>query len=337
MAIPLRMARGTTAIGSLSAGTYSVRVTSETGYVAELHDNLPCIASDCPTTAGTPVVLADGGSATINFALAPEGRIAGTVSRTGSGALAGASVSIYNASTSLVKSVTTDAAGAYVANGLAAGNYFVRVGNELYNDKPCLLSCMIAAGTPVAVTAGATTSGIDIALPRGGSISGTVVAEGSLTPLANVPVSVFHGELEVGRRDHECEWSVHGRLPVGGYLPPAPRRRGQSFHHSGSGRGRGCHRDHAVASQHGRDFRPRQPAVLSQAAGLIWRTPQVEIYTSTGTSVGLAVNDPAFVATGRRGLSDLQFLAVRAAGRSVLSGRPRYSGRSVQPIFCVNG
>ena len=185
-------------IGSLSAGTYFVRVNLATGYAMELHDNLPCIASDCPTTAGTPVVLADGGNATVNFALAPEGRIAGTVSLTGSGPLPGASVSIYNASTSLVKSVTADGAGAYVANGLAAGNYFVRVGSELYNDKPCFLSCMIASGTPVAVTAGATTSGIDIALPRGGSISGTVVAEGTMTPLANVPVTVVLGDVEIG-------------------------------------------------------------------------------------------------------------------------------------------
>ena len=32
-------------IGSLSAGTYFVRVTSASGYVSELHDNLPCIAA----------------------------------------------------------------------------------------------------------------------------------------------------------------------------------------------------------------------------------------------------------------------------------------------------
>ena len=325
-------------IGSLSAGTYFVRVNLATGYAMELHDNLPCIASDCPTTAGTPVVLADGGSATVNFALAPEGRIAGTVSLTGSGPLPGASVSIYNASTSLVKSVTADGAGAYVANGLAAGNYFVRVGSELYNDKPCFLSCMIASGTPVAVTAGATTSGIDIALPRGGSISGTVVAEGSYDAarerasdgvLRRTWRSAVRPRMRVvSSRSAPCRRVPTAYAPASrAILPPRwwwPRERMSRASRCrcpapeewpAASTCRACPRrgvDHGDAE--GRDL--HVGGDLGGRGGErsgVWSRPR------------------------RRLLSDFQFLDVRVAGRSVLSGRPRYSGRSVQPIFCVNG
>ncbi len=284
-------------LGSLGAGTYFVRVTSEIGYVTELHDNLPCVASDCPTTAGTPVLLADGGSATINFALAPEGRIAGTVSRTGSGALVGATVVIYNASTSLGKSVTTNDTGAYVANGLAAGNYFVRVGNELYNDKPCFLSCMIAAGTPVTVSAGSTTSGIDIALPRGGSISGTVVSEGSMTPLSNVPVSVVQGELEVGRPTTNASGQFTiAFLSAGTYhLSPGGAVNPSTTVVVTDGADVGGI-TLSLPNTGGLSGRVNLPC-FPNPVGLVLSAPQVEVYTSAGTSVGMAVSDPPMVPT----------------------------------------
>ena len=64
----------------------------------------------------------------------------------------------------------TNASGVYSAFGLAAGNHFVRTSNtfgfldQLYNGFPCVPGCTVTAGTPVAVTGGATTSAINFGL-----------------------------------------------------------------------------------------------------------------------------------------------------------------------------
>ena len=177
----------------LQPGTYFLKGLSD-GYVPELHGGLACVAADCSVTAGTPVVVTAGGVTTVDFALARAGAFAGTVRRASNGTgLPGLSMFVYNASTSLVTSVVTGAGGVYTVEGLAAGSYFARVnaGNtgqdylsELYGGIVCpSVACHVSFGTPIAVTSGATTSGIDFPLDQGGTISGTVVADGTSAPL----------------------------------------------------------------------------------------------------------------------------------------------------------
>ena len=110
-------------------GTYFVKVSQAPGYVPELHSNIACIAADCPVTSGTPVVLASGSSATVDFALAREGIFTGTVRRASDGSgIGGLHVHVYNASTSLVNTgtslspVTTGLDGTYSVGGLSAGD-----------------------------------------------------------------------------------------------------------------------------------------------------------------------------------------------------------------------
>ena len=199
-----------------------MKVSQAPGYVPELHNNIACIAADCPVTSGTPVVLASGSSAVVDFALAKEGIFSGTVRRASDGSgIGGLHVHVYNASTSLVTTgtvfspVTTGLDGTYSVAGLAAGTYFARVSigssspiggidfiPELYGGRPCprhvpVTDCRIASGAPIVVNAGATTSGIDFSLDAGATISGTVVAEDTLAPLANVPVAAFAGDVQV--------------------------------------------------------------------------------------------------------------------------------------------
>ncbi len=202
--------------------TYFVKVSQAPGYVPALHNNIACIAADCPVTSGTPVVLASSSSAVVDFALAKEGIFSGTVRRASDASgIGGLHVHVYNASTSLVTTgttfspVTTGLDGTYSVGGLAAGTYFARVSfgsssptggidfiPELYGGLPCprhvpVTDCRIASGTPIVVNAGATTSGIDLSLDAGATISGAVVAEDTLAPLANVPVAAFAGDAQV--------------------------------------------------------------------------------------------------------------------------------------------
>src|SRR4029453_16102186 len=81
----------------------------------------------------------------------------------------------------------SDADGHYVTGpGLPTGSYRARSRaagyfNELYDDIECasLDGCDMGPGTPIAVTTGLMTSGIDFALDRAGSLSGRVTDKAS--------------------------------------------------------------------------------------------------------------------------------------------------------------
>jgi alpha-tubulin suppressor-like RCC1 family protein/uncharacterized surface anchored protein len=185
----------------LAPGTYYVRTSNSLGYIDELYSDLPCPVGTCPPFAAGASVAVTAGTATsdISFALALGGTVTGSVTDATSGApLANVSVTVYTASGSNAGSATTNASGVYSKTGLVTGTYFVRTSNslgyidELYNNLPCPGgSCTVTAGSGVSVTAGVTTSGIDFGLVVGGSITGTVTAAGTGSPLANVSVSVY--------------------------------------------------------------------------------------------------------------------------------------------------
>jgi hypothetical protein len=133
-------------------------------------------------------------------------------------------------------------------------------------------------------------------LPRGGSISGTVVAEGSMTPLANVRVSVFHGELEGSATTNSSGQFTAASLSAGTYrlrpgvagVPSTTVVVAEGADVTGI--------TLSLPNTGGISGRVNLPCP-SHVAGLILGTPQVEIYTSGGASVGVAVNDPVMVST----------------------------------------
>ena len=166
-------ASGVYAKTGLAEGTYYVWTVNALGYLDELYNNIPCPGGTCTVTGGTGVSVTAGTTTTgINFGLTTSGSISGTVTDASSGAvLAGAGVAVYNSSGGFGGYFTTNASGVYTAGGLATGSYYVRTSNalgyvdELYDNLTCAgLSCSVTTGTPVSVTTGATTSGIDFAL-----------------------------------------------------------------------------------------------------------------------------------------------------------------------------
>jgi hypothetical protein len=224
-------------IVNLTPGSYFVRASAPPGHVAELHNNIACIAVDCPPTAGTPVVVAASGTTTVDFSLAKEGLITGTVRRAANGTGIGTiQVAIYNANTSLVTTVATASDGTYVVKGLATGTYLARTYHlfgdtstvdyvtELYGGVSCPTrlperDCRILASAPIAVTAGASTSGVDFLLDKGASITGKVTtAESAGTAINNATVLAYLGEIEMARgtADATGTYTIKG-LPAGRY------------------------------------------------------------------------------------------------------------------------
>lgn len=104
-------------------------------------------------------------------------------------------IEVYNAAGALVatKALFGSSPVSYTVDGLPTGTYYVKAAStaatgrpsppagrfvdQLYRGVVCVAEdCAPTSGTPVSVTAGASTTGIDFALEYGGSITGTVAA-----------------------------------------------------------------------------------------------------------------------------------------------------------------
>jgi hypothetical protein len=205
-------ATGTFLIPDLRPGTYSIIAPSvPQGFVPQLFNGVPALhcaevssfitercAADLRT--GTPVSVTAGTTkAGINIALARGGAISGRV--TLAGGVPG-SVTVYDATGTAVQGASLDSAGNYHVAGLPSGTYFVEASAwlgfpvaRLYASIACLGSfdCLPTTGTPVSVVSGSVTSGIDIALPAGRSITGTIVSTAGAAPV-QATVSVYSGD-----------------------------------------------------------------------------------------------------------------------------------------------
>ena len=176
------------------------------------------------TTIGTPVAVTAGTTHTgVNFAMGAGGSLSGTVTDAGTGVpLQGVQIAAYGSTGQWLKTVPTDAVGAFTMSGLPAGTYYVSTSvpvlpppfyiDELFDNLPCLgcvtitgaafpivtLPCTqsctpVTSGTQVVVTNGTTRTGVDFALATGaGVITGVVTDAVTGIGLVNVQVSVYN-------------------------------------------------------------------------------------------------------------------------------------------------
>jgi protocatechuate 3,4-dioxygenase beta subunit len=144
------------------------------------------------------------------------GQIAGTVSDPSGAPLAGVSVDVYTTVYGVfVASTSTDASGRYTVPGVPAGAYAMLFGSsnaELvyrwYNDEQSLFWA-----DAVAVTAGATTGGIDTTLGPPGTISGRVTDPAG-NPLSDVAAMAPGGTAVT---DADGRYTITG-LAAGDYV-----------------------------------------------------------------------------------------------------------------------
>ncbi len=219
-----------TSYRGLSSGTYYARTWNASGYIDELYNNISCPGGSCTVTSGTPISVTAGTTTTgIDFGLAAGGRISGTVSDAGTGLpLGGVYVYVYNSAGSSMTYGRTDCMGVYTTySGLPPGTYYARTWNslgyidKLYDNISCPGgACTVASGTAITVSAGATTTGIDFGMARGGRISGTVTDAGTSLPLAEVAVYVHNstgGSVTSVSTDSSGVYTTYSGLPSGTY------------------------------------------------------------------------------------------------------------------------
>lgn len=174
-------ASGAYALEGLPAGSYYLRaVPFGLGHVQELYDGIPCPGAGCDPGSGTPVEVALGTTTgSRDFSLKAGGAIRGTVRDAVTGrASIGGDVIVYTRVGTLARTsghaMVDYGTGEYVVNGLPAGTYYAHTSlsgyrDEIYDDVSCQAQrCsdyeLLTKGTPLTVTRGGVSAGIDFAV-----------------------------------------------------------------------------------------------------------------------------------------------------------------------------
>lgn len=185
-----------------SNGQYATPATLTPGIVYRVRAHGPGVAPQYwsfKTTAATadPVVITASADFVADFEMADGHGVSGTIRRGDTGAgLEGAIVELFEAASNrFVHSTTTNAVGAYTTFGVSPGTYKVRArccsdgfATRFYAVPPAA-GTSFASATPVSAGA-APVGGIDITLPLGGRITGTV-RDTAGNPLGAALVDVF--------------------------------------------------------------------------------------------------------------------------------------------------
>jgi RHS repeat-associated protein len=215
-------ASGHYTVSLYTAGRYSVEFFPSGDYLGQYYDDKESFgeAEELTVGAGAAVTGIDG-------ALVHAGHIKGTVTASSGGAaLEGIEVCAESTGDGPFSCAFTEAGGAYEIGGLSTGSYRVHfipdesgpasnfVG-QYYNGRSA-----VGEANPVAVTAGATTAGIDAALVGGGVIRGRISSAGTDSPLGDAEACAYDPEGSAYRcadTGPQGEYAIDG-LAAGEYV-----------------------------------------------------------------------------------------------------------------------
>jgi hypothetical protein len=202
--IPVSAADGSYRSRALPAGQYHAITNTFNGYINKGFDGVPCL--NCDPATLTPINVAVGVEASADFVLEPGGQISGTVIAADTGLPFPSprpTVRVLDDQGTAVALAGVASNGSWlVTTGLPAGSYFVRTRNrsgyidQLFGSVGCFW-CLPPPGTPVVVSVGVTTPGINFALSPGFTMSGRATVLGTYLPAFPTQVEVYDpsGEL----------------------------------------------------------------------------------------------------------------------------------------------
>ena len=246
----LTNASGEYVFTAMAGGDYVAMAEAPPGVpnVSKLFGGLPCPLRSCDLAAGAAIPVSLGTETGVNFALDPGGTIGGFIRNVQTGqSLRSTSVSIWHLEGGVPVEVGKAQAlpsDEYVSTALPTGTYYAfsrggYVRHEVYDDVPCpgevcTPEAAITSGTPIVVTAGTHTTGVDFLLrsdvppaapdapgwyvegptvtvywfaPSGGGVATSYVVEAGFSP----------GTTAVSLTSHERALKVGG-VPVGRYF-----------------------------------------------------------------------------------------------------------------------
>ena len=207
----------------LEPGPYRVTYSVGEPYVAAVWEDLVCPNEYCDEPPGNPVVVEAGEvNAGIDFALEKLGVLSGQVTELGTGAPIDARVRVKASSGYGNRTLFTDASGSY-QDMFYPGDYTISTSSnyldQVWEDITCAIDCDHSLGTPVSVSVGSTTDGIDFELSRSGSIEGSVTLQTGGP--ANIWLDLWNadGWLRSFGADRDGRFTTEGSdLPAGEYF-----------------------------------------------------------------------------------------------------------------------
>jgi hypothetical protein len=216
-------------VGGLLAGTYFAVGRSVT-HLDELWADIPFQPAGDPTT-GTPIVVALGQTKNnVDFALGLGGGVTGRVTAAVSGeALYSVVVRLYDATGTAIASAYSNSQGYWALQDLLPGTYYAQTERtsfhlgQLYQGISCDPGCAVTGGTPIPVSAGSATPGVDFVLVSRGRISGTATDATTGQPLGGFYVTVYDAAgtyVGYGYTDADGTYEVTG-LTAGSYFARA--------------------------------------------------------------------------------------------------------------------
>jgi len=218
-------------IEGLPAGSYRVRFSSERGWpMGGSAGYAPLFYENSPTPEGATLLDLGFGevAAGVDAEMGRGGSVAGTVTRASDHVpLSGVGVCAVPADSkeeSGEACAFSEEDGAYKIEGLAGGDYVVAFyPGQQSMQTPSLMhqyydgALKWSDATPVSVTVGEVTGGIDAALGVGGKITGRVTAAADGAPLEGVDVCAFE---PTGEEPVACETSNgHGEYALANLAP----------------------------------------------------------------------------------------------------------------------
>lgn len=223
---------GAYVIQGLPAGSYRVRFSHDGAWPPQTNAGYaPRFYEDSPTPGGATLLDLGFGevAAGVDAEMRQGGSVEGTITRASDHAplsgIGACAVPENREEEWREVCASSDEDGAYAIEGLPSGDYIVAFYPGLQSMQPPTLMRQYYDGalqwedaTPVPVTVGAATEGIDAALGVGGKITGRVTAAADGTPLEGVEVCAF--EAAGGEEPSVCESSNgHGEYTLANLVP----------------------------------------------------------------------------------------------------------------------
>ena len=202
-------------IGGLTTGNFKVAVTSST-HRAELWNGIVCNGYCDPALGQNVAVTVAQTTAGIDFLLEKQGFLTGQVrDQTTLAPLTNCDVQIYDSLGNYRGYAATAQDGTFTSQGLPAGTYYAKALKwndssylaELYDGIDCRDCSAVTSGTPIVVTFGQESSGIDFTLTKAGRIVGNAIDSQSGLP-ASGSITVYDSKGQYVT--YSSWWSTNG-------------------------------------------------------------------------------------------------------------------------------